>query len=202
MTQTHDSDAIAAEILRLDERGRGYTEDDHHRLQEIAPALARAWLSRRVEYRPGLPSAAAIDAQRERGGWWQYKRPDHSPPQLIELRARRLPFLTDGAAPEILGNRYQSRDGYKDWRPVEGTGWKTEQNPFKKADLRADDPSEWSWRPCAADADPLPWEAGQEGSSGADLVAEVQRLRAENAELRDQLEAERLDALEAGERVP
>lgn len=93
--------ATAAEILRLDKRG-SYTEDDHHRLQEIAPELARAWLARRVEYRPGLPPAAAIDAQRERGGWWQYKKPGHRP-QLIGLRARRLPFLTDGAAPEILG---------------------------------------------------------------------------------------------------
>lgn len=202
MTQTHDSDAIAAEILRLDGRG-SYTEDDHHRLQELAPALARAWLARRVEYRHGLPPVAAIEAQGARGGWWQYKRPDHSPPQLIELRVRRPPFLTDGAAPEILGNRFQCQEGgFKDWRRVEGTGWRTEKNPFKKADLRAADPSEWSWRPCTADADPLPWEPGQEGGSGADLVAEVQRLRAENAKLRDQLEAERLDALEAGERVP
>jgi hypothetical protein len=157
-----------------------------------------AWLARRVEYRPGLPPAAAIDAQRERGGWWQYKRPGHSP-QLMELRTRRLPFFTEGATPDILGHEQAGSAG---WFRLEGTGWRTEQNPFKKADLRAADPSEWSWRPCTADADPLPWEPGQEGGSGADLVAEVQRLRAENAELRDQLETERLDALEAGERVP
>jgi hypothetical protein len=91
------SNTIAAEILRLDERG-SYTEDDHHRIQELAPALARAWLARRVEYRPGLPSAAAIDAQRERGGWWQYKNgskdASDARPQLIELRTKRLPFLT------------------------------------------------------------------------------------------------------------
>ena len=162
MTQTRDSDAIAAEILRLDGRG-SYTEDDHHRLQELAPALARAWLARRVEYRPGLPSAAAIEAQRDRGGWWQYKRPgcvSDTRPQLIELRARRLPFLTDGAAPLVEGN-YQSGVG---WFPLEGTGWRTERDSFRKALLRADDPGEWSWRPCTADADPLPWPERKEAA--------------------------------------
>ncbi len=161
-----DLASVAAAILRLDERG-SYTEDDHHQLQELAPTLARAWLERRVEYRPGLPPAAAIEAHAARGGCWQHQREGRFP-RIVRLRVKHLPFLTEGCAPEIQGLYSETaiwglHDEATGWFRVEGTGWRTTTDPLRRAALRAQDLTEGSWRPCSfPDGDPLSWpgEAG------------------------------------------
>lgn len=157
MTTTHDCPGCTACIdpALLTEADRERPTCGSPPSQEPGPILARA------EYRPGLPPAAAVEAQGARGGWWQYKtKMPGLRPQLIELRVRRLPFLPDGAAPEIWGDYDGTGIDGPGWFRLEGTGWRTEQNPARKASLRAEDPSEWSWRPCTADADPLRWAAG------------------------------------------